>query len=147
MWEVKSIQARETYAVRHPVLRQGRPLASCAFSGDDLRNTLHLGGYYQGRLAAVATFLPQDHPEWNTSPTYQLRGMAVLREFQGKGLGLRILKYGEQALIERGVEVLWMNARINAVPFYEKQGYHKRGTEFEIAGIGPHYVMHKRLLE
>ena len=83
----------------------------------------------------------------NWTNAYQLRGMAVLSEYQGKGLGMRILKSGEEALIERKAEILWMNARLVAVPFYEKQGYQKKGTAFDIPGIGPHFIMFKRLAQ
>jgi len=147
MWTVKAIADTETYPVRHPVLRKGRPLESCAFSGDDLPTTLHLGGFYDQRLSAVATFLKQDNSEMNWTNAYQLRGMAVLSDYQGKGLGMRILKSGEEALIERKAEILWMNARLVAVPFYEKLGYQKKGTAFDIPGIGPHFIMFKRLAQ
>ena len=145
MWEVKTINALDTYPVRHPVLREGGPLESCAVPGDDLPETLYLGGYLQGKLTAVATFLYGSKPDWDSYIGYQLRGMAFLKEYQGQGLGMRILKSGEQALIDRGSQNLWMNARIVPVPFYENLEYQKKGEEFEIAGVGPHYLMHKRL--
>jgi len=41
----------------------------------------------------------------------------------------------------QGGTMLWFNARTVAVPFYEKHGFATRGDEFEIPGVGPHYVM------
>ena len=42
---------------------------------------------------------------------------------------------------------LWCNARIKAVPFYERNGFAIHGGPFEIAGIGTHYLMHRALQE
>jgi hypothetical protein len=42
---------------------------------------------------------------------------------------------------ENGGRYLWCNARLVAVPFYERLGLEAVGPEFDIPGIGPHYVM------
>ncbi len=39
---IREISSQETFKVRHPVLRQGRPLEDCAFTDDDLETTIHL---------------------------------------------------------------------------------------------------------
>ncbi len=41
----------------------------------------------------------------------------------------------------RGRRLLWCNARVVALGFYTKLGLHTEGDEFDIPGIGPHYVM------
>lgn len=43
MIEIKKITSYETMIVRHPVLRQGKPIETCHFEGDDLSSTYHLG--------------------------------------------------------------------------------------------------------
>ena len=40
-----------------------------------------------------------------------------------------------------GGSYLWCNARLIAVPFYERMGLTAVGDLFEMPEIGPHYVM------
>ena len=40
----------------------------------------------------------------------------------------------------------WCNARTSACAYYEKLGFTPRGGEFEIEGIGPHFVMVRAVL-
>ncbi|MGJ8683405.1 MAG: GNAT family N-acetyltransferase [Nonlabens sp.] len=148
---IHRISGIETYPVRHPVLRAGRPLADCYFNGDDLETTFHFGLFLNNEVVAVATFLRNQDSgitfieSEKKDSIYQLRGMAVLKELQGKQLGKKLLNHAEHFLQEKEVTTLWFNARILAVPFYEKLGYKKVGTPFEIEPIGTHYKMFKSL--
>lgn len=76
---------------------------------------------------------------------YQLRGMAVLEEYQGKGVGKILLTFAENLAKEKDTQTLWMNARVSALDFYRNSGYKILGEVFEVPGIGPHYVMFKKL--
>lgn len=142
---IKIISAKETYPVRHPILRAGRPLEDCYFEGDDLESTFHLGLFDNEKLIGVASFFKNSNTKFNATDQYQLRGMAILSSYQGKGLGKMILQYGENELITLNTSLLWCNARERAVTFYEKLNYEKTGEPFNIKGIGTHYVMFKKL--
>ena len=142
---IKQITAVETYSVRHPVLRAGRPIEACEFSGDDLETTIHLGLYLDNSLVSVATFLRQDNILFKANLQYQLRGMAVLEKHQGKQLGDVLLKHGEIVLKNKGTSLLWFNARVIAVSFYKRNGYTIIGDSFEIPKVGTHFVMYKTL--
>jgi len=142
---IKQISSIETYLVRHPVLRAGRPIEDCEFSGDNLESTIHLGLYYNNTLAGVATFLKQDNSVFNEGSNYQLRGMAVLKRHQGKKLGKALLKHGEALLKSKGISLVWFNAREVAISFYKRNGYTIIGDSFEIPIIGIHFVMYKKL--
>lgn len=144
-FSIKKISSLETYPVRHPVLRAGRPLEDCRFDHDDLETTFHLGLFLDNVLIGVATFLQTQNNEFEESNQYQLRGMAILESFQGKGLGAILLSYGEKELKSKGIQLLWFNAREKAVPFYSKLGCSKKGNPFDIKGIGMHYLMFKKL--
>jgi hypothetical protein len=50
---IKKIAAIETYSVRLPVLRKGKPIESCHFDGDDLETTLHFGLYLGQKLVGI----------------------------------------------------------------------------------------------
>lgn len=142
---IKPIRFMETYTVRHPVLREGRPISSCAFNGDDLDSTLHIGGFVQNNLVAVASFMKNNHPVHKLENAYQLRGMAVIKKHQGNGFGKILLNFGETFLLNRQVCLLWLNARENAVPFYKNLEYNIIGNVFDIPLIGNHYTMFKKL--
>jgi hypothetical protein len=46
-----------------------------------------------------------------------------------------------QELGLRGVVVLWCDARLVAVPFYEQLGFKKFDDVYEVPLIGPHHFM------
>ena len=142
---IRSISSEETYPVRHPVLRKGRPLESSRFDNDDLESSFHLGLFLDEKLVGVATFLKNEHTLFSEEDQYQLRGMAVLEAYQGHSIGKNLMLAGEQRLNDINAERLWFNARIIAVDFYKKLGYQTVGERFEIAGVGDHYIMTKLL--
>jgi len=141
---IKEILASEAYVVRHPVLREGKPLDSCHFDGDHIDTTFHLGYFVDETLAGVVTLLEQSHLEISSNRPFQLRGMAVLLKFQKRGIGYALVKKAEECILQKGGTQIWMNARIIAVGFYENLGYQIIGTAFEIPIVGTHYVMVKQ---
>lgn len=76
--------------------------------------------------------------------TIQLRQMAVNNEFQGKGVGKKIVQYAEKIAQEEKYETIMMHARSVAVSFYKKLGYTIEGNEFMEVSI-PHFMMKKNL--
>jgi len=140
---VRSISPEDALAVRHPVLRKGKPRETACFEGDNYPSTVHLGLFYDQRLIGVVTFMEISRiagvSEW------QLRGMAMLETFQGKGLGVFLVNEGEQIARIKGIKNIWCNARIKEKNFYEKLGFNTIGNPFEIGDIGLHYVMEKKL--
>lgn len=139
------ISAVDTYPVRHAELRKGRPLSSCAFVGDDLESTIHIGAYNKDMLIGVASFMAAPFSEQTNIAAMQLRGMAVLAGYHRRGVGAKMLQAGEQLLDDQNIFLLWMNARIAAIPFYRSSGYLITGSEFDIPEVGAHYKMWKRL--
>lgn len=143
MIEIKGITSGETFMVRHPVLRQGKPVDSCKFDEDDLPTTFHLGAFYNDKLVGVVTILKKDKNTFVKKNQFQLRGMAVLQEYQGQGIGAVLVKQSEDRVIEQKGSLIWLNARQVAVNFYERLGYKISSDKFEIPLIGVHYTMTK----
>tara|TARA_R100000935_G_C2770178_1_gene137335 strand:- start:102 stop:560 length:459 start_codon:yes stop_codon:yes gene_type:complete len=143
---IKEISAETTYEVRSPVLRPGRPPAECVFDGDNNPTTFHLGLYEENELIGVASFMKNISKSFLFKNQFQLRGMAVLPFYKGKGYGAALLQEGE-IRIKKFTEdpFLWFNARDYAVGFYEKYGYKTFGEKFDIPGVCPHIVMYKHL--
>lgn len=143
MIQIKEISAEETFPIRLEVLRKNIPLPF-EFNGDFDSDTIHLGAFKNDKLIAVSSYMKANCKDFEGNQ-YQLRGMATLTEYQGFGAGKLMLQKAVQILKEKNSNVLWCNARIAAVDFYEKQGFQTFGEKFEIAYVGEHYMMFKKI--
>ena len=150
---VRPISAAEARPLRSEILRPGHPPDSLVLPGDDAPGSFHAGAVVDGEIVGIATVYPEPMPEasasalpdvdFDPSNAFRLRGMATRATFQGSGLGRAVLTRCIEHVRDAGAEVLWCNARIGALGFYERLGFATVGDEFDIAGIGPHYVMWK----
>ncbi|ANE47411.1 hypothetical protein SY83_15290 [Paenibacillus swuensis] len=69
--------------------------------------------------------------------------IAVLKEYRGKGIGNLLLESMEQRAQQEGYRSAVLDAQVQAIPFYEKAGFHVVSEEtFLDAGI-PHVRMKK----
>ncbi|MBP1839337.1 GNAT family N-acetyltransferase [Formosa algae] len=142
---IKIIKAQDTYAVRHPVLRPGRPIEDCVFDNDEHPNTFHLGLFLNTMLVGVVTYMKTKKDEFTSEEQYQLRGMAVLENYQGLQFGKLLVNKGEAIIKEKHGDLIWLNAREIALHFYNKCGYEIIGDPFNIPKVGKHYMMFKNL--
>jgi ribosomal protein S18 acetylase RimI-like enzyme len=145
---VRPISAAETRPLRGEVLRPGQPPASLVYPGDDAPDSFHAGAFVDGALVGIATVYPEPMPldpaaGFDADRAFRLRGMATRPDLQGRGLGRAVLTHCIEHVRAAGAEVLWCNARLGALGFYRRLGFQTIGDEFEIAGIGPHFVMWK----
>lgn len=145
MPDIRKISAQQTFIVRHPVLRKGKPVESCYFGGDDFTSTQHFGLYQDNKIQGVISVFENNNLLFEDKNQMQIRGMAVLENNQGKGFGKLLVKHVEETLKLQNTGLIWFNARENAVGFYEKMGYKKIGDSFEIPDVGIHYIMWKKL--
>jgi predicted GNAT family N-acyltransferase len=79
----------------------------------------------------------------NSKTEGQIRSMAVQTALQGRGLGKKIISYIEQKAKELKLETIILDARINAVKFYESCGYEVVGESYLLFGVIPHFRMKK----
>ena len=143
--EIRKIDALATYPIRQLVLRQGKPLESCCFEGDNLDNTFHFGLFVKDLIVGIISLFNCKNSNFKSENQIQIRGMAVLEDFQKQGLGALLVKHAEKLAIENNYDIIWFNAREKAVPFYNKLQYQSIGDAFEIQDIGPHYIMFKKM--
>lgn len=135
----------DVLGLRHAVLRPGRPLESARFAGDDDPATVHLAARLvdSGAVVGCATLMRSPYGD---EPAWQLRGMATRADLVRRGIGGAVLDAAERAVRERGgPPLLWCNARLAAVPFYERGGWRVASAVFDVPGIGPHHVMRRTL--
>jgi GNAT superfamily N-acetyltransferase len=125
--------------LRHLVLRPGRPLESSIMPGDD--KAIHLALRDGGEPLAVASLYVESLPDGPQPGDWRLRGMAVHPDFQGRGLGGKILDAAAYVAADEGGRRLWCNARTTAAGFYLRHGFVTIGDEFDIEHIGPHLRM------
>lgn len=142
---IQEITAETSRPLRHSILRPHQTLADCVYPGDEDPMSFHVGAYVDELLVCVASFFAQSTERLKQAKQYRLRGMGTLPAHRGIGIGAAVLQKGEEIAREKGSDVLWCNARTTASGYYVKQGYTAFEDEFEIEGIGPHYVMWKGL--
>lgn len=143
--DVKFIPAVDTYGLRQAVLRPHQAVSDMAFDNDDAPDTFHLGAYDGTLLIGIVSLYKKSHAQLSQEYSWQLRGMAALPAYQGKGSGRLLVEAAVQEMKQRGGRGVWCNARVSAVKFYEKLGFKIFGEPFVIAGIGPHVVMRREL--
>ncbi|WP_395060706.1 GNAT family N-acetyltransferase [Flavobacterium sp.] len=142
---IKEIATQDTFLVRNLVLRPGKPVETCFFDGDNLEQTKHFGYFDNGKIMGVVSIYKNKNVIFKFPNQYQIRGMAILEEFQGEGCGKLLVKHCEDYLTNNGANLIWFNARETAVTFYEKLGYTKNGFPFVITDVGIHFLMFKNL--
>lgn len=145
MITVKRIAVSQTYEVRQPVLRQGKPIESCFFEGDDLPTTFHYGLFENEKIQGVISVYENENLLFEEKDQIQIRGMAVLEKNQRKGFGQQLVAHCEMEMMSQNKKLIWFNARVTAVGFYEKMGYSIIGNSFDIKDVGLHFVMYKKL--
>jgi len=141
---VKYISAEDTLPLRSRVLRSGKPVKECIFPTDHIEGAFHLGGLTAGQLVVIASFFPDNHPDFGEGG-FKLRGMATDPDFSGRGYGAELIKFAVKELRSAKGSYIWCNARSSAVVFYQKLGFELISAEFEIPGVGPHFNMIKQL--
>ncbi len=147
---VRPITAAETRPLRAQILRPGEPPERLVYPGDDHSDVLHAGAFHENKLVGIATIYPEDPPEayinhLANKGSFRLRGMATTPETRGLGYGRQLLKLCFQHVQVHDSDLLWCNARIGALDFYKRLGLQTIGPEFDIEGIGAHYVMWKMI--
>lgn len=115
------------------------------FPGDEDEQTFHLGAFMDGMLVSVASFYFERNPYFDEQYQYRLRGMATHEDYQRKGFSRELLKVAFPIIKQNLCPLVWCNARVKAVGFYQTVGFEKVGEEFDIPDVGPHYLMFKKI--
>lgn len=139
--EVVEVQPEATYDLRRRVLRSHAPDLAVVNPQDDVTGALHLAVVDDtDAVLAVGSFSPTEGGH-----AVRLRGMAVEPARQSQGLGGLLLEDAVARLVRTGdVEVVWANARVPALRFYERHGFVAVGEPFDEIGI-PHVRVERRI--
>ena len=108
---------------------------------NNLEDTVHFGLFVEEDLVSIASLYKEPLKEKDDLNGWQLRAMATLPAFQGNGYGSKLLESCIKLVKEKAGNYIWCNARIKAVDCYKRFGFEVISDEFEIPGIGLHYMM------
>ena len=123
--------------LRWRVLRIGKPRHTAHYDGIDTdQRTRFLVAYHENKMIGCSTL--QTDPR--DGAMFRIRGMAVDFDYQNNGIGSKIVEKLQKYAKENNTGI-WCNARIRAVPMYERRGFVIVSDIFEIKGIGPHHDM------
>jgi N-acetylglutamate synthase-like GNAT family acetyltransferase len=125
--------------LRYKVLRE--PWSQPASTATDSLENSSINAYISDSGKAIACGRLQE----NENKIGQIRFMAVDDSYQGKGLGRMIVEHLEKRAKDLGLKSVELQARENAVKFYESCGYSIREKTFLLWGIIQHYLMEKKI--
>jgi N-acetylglutamate synthase-like GNAT family acetyltransferase len=141
--EIKSPQTdaewKAYYALRFNVLREpwNQPLGSEVLADED--QAIHAIAVEDNEVLGVARMHESAEKQG------QVRCVATATAAQGKGIGKAIMAYLEEQAKAKGWTEIVLEARENAVPFYEAIGYATVAESYLLFGEIQHYRMKKAL--
>ena len=127
------------YALRFNVLREpwNQPLGSEVLADED--QAIHAIAIDDNEVVGVARMHESAEKQG------QVRCVATATAAQGKGIGKAIMAYLEEKAKQKGWTEIVLEARENAVPFYEAIGYTIVAESYLLFGEIQHYRMQKSL--
>lgn len=140
------ISSLETHSLRHNVLWPHLPSPEvCTIDIDNRKDAFHVGVFDEERLISIGSFFAMSSPRLEMNLQYRLRAMATDPSYRRMRAGEKLIEFAIDKLRSEGVQVLWCDARLIAVPFYESLGFSKLPDVYEVPLIGPHHFMWKEL--
>ena len=148
---ITTVSVDKVRPLRHAILRPNQRIEETLYPGDKDTDTIHYAYHEEDKILGVLSVYQQGKEELEVTHEipeqnhWRFRGMAVEKALQGKGIGKELVNLMLEDLKTNTTKLVWCNARTTACGFYEKLGFEKSGPEFEIPGIGKHFIMIKVL--
>lgn len=95
---------------------------------DEDQDGIHFGAFTDNKLIGVVSLFQRDD-------AFQFRKFAVDPDYQGNGIGNKMLTYITDFAKADGGKTIWCNARLSAIGFYLKNGFHQTGSLFSKNGF------------
>lgn len=133
---IREGELAEVVPLRRLVLRPGQEVRPSDYDrSPGIRHVVAVDGR---TVVGCASVYPS--PYEGEPAAWQLRGMAVAPELQSSGIGARVLLGAIDIVRAAGAPLLWANARVTALGFYERLGFEVVGEEYL---YGPLELPHK----
>ncbi len=136
MISIEQITPALTWHVRRDVLYPEKKVFEMEMDEDE--HGIHFGAFSDDKLAGVISL-------FNKDTDFQFRKLAVEPEFQGKGIGSKLLQQVINHAAENGGTRIWCNARSTAFGFYLKAGFRQTGLIFTNETCIDYEIMEKSL--
>ena len=132
---------KQYYSLRYKILRKpwGQPRGSERDNEDEISH--HRMIIDEATWDAIAV----GRLQVNTKEEAQIRYMAVADNYQGQGLGSKIVTALEDIALDKGANRIILQARKNAVQFYQRNGYKVVEKSYILFDEIQHWLMKKEL--
>lgn len=133
-----SEEHQQTVSLRNKILREPIGLQYSEQDLEDEKEAQHVACFLDDKLVGACFYIPYK------KDTIKLRQMAVDSSIQKQGIGRILIEYVENLAKNEGYTHIYLDARKEALYFYQKLGFQLIGDEFIEVGI-PHYEMLKNI--
>jgi GNAT superfamily N-acetyltransferase len=133
--QIEQIRQELTWAIRQKELNPELALSGIKLPEDD--SGMHLGLFHDNKLITVVSLFQRGYD-------LQFRKFATLLTYQKQGFGKQMMQYIIDFAIQFNCKRVWCNARVSAVPFYQKFGMQITDETFSKNEID--YVIMERLM-
>ena len=132
---------KQYYSLRYKILRKpwGQPRGSERDNEDEISHHRMIIDEATGDAIAVGRL------QVNTKEEAQIRYMAVADNYQGKELGSKIVTALEDIALDKGANRIILQARKNAVQFYQRNGYKVVEKSYILFDEIQHWLMKKEI--
>ena len=113
--QIEQIRDDLTWRIRHEAMYPDLPLNAVKLKND--AEGMHFGLYADDQLTSVVSL-------FNEGQVYQFRKFATISTAQGQGFGSLLLQHIIDYMKAMGANKIWCNARVSAIGFYQKFGFH-----------------------
>ncbi|MGF1754973.1 GNAT family N-acetyltransferase [Vibrio makurazakiensis] len=128
---VKRITWQQALPIRHQVLWSHKPIEFCKVESDD--EAWHFGAVINGEVVCCASVFID-------GSSARLRKFATLEQYQGQGIGSKVVRKILSELNSSGFSEFWCDARESAVGFYQRLGMTRSGERFFKSNV-PYFKM------
>ena len=124
---IQQVDTQQVLPVRQQVLWPDKPMSFCLVDGDEMAS--HYGAFVADQLVCVASiYFNGNHA--------RLRKFATVEQYQGQGIGTKVIQHVLDSLKNRDVDYFWCDARTTAIGFYRRFGLQTEGEEFRKSNVG-----------
>ncbi|WLR43019.1 GNAT family N-acetyltransferase [Bacillus carboniphilus] len=144
MFEIKTINANDTYELRKDVLNYPT-IDECQYKGDLLEQTVHIGATKDEQIIGVASFYHETNKELKNRNMYRLKGLAIDPKHRNQLRGQTLLLFAENILRQKGVELIWCTTKLKNIDYYHHLGFKKVERLIQSPSKGLQVLMYKMI--
>ena len=134
--------AHEIISLRKAILRPSDPDTSwCSYAYDTDPRAVHLRAVVDGSSVGMITLVPDGKafPD-GYEAMWRIRGLGVREPFRQKQIASDLIRTSLQKIADDpSGRQIWLSGRTTQTNLYQRHGFERVGSEYNIAGTGPHY--------